>query len=100
MEVFEAADGLEAFERCKKQVFDVILMDLQMPVMDGYEATEKILEWERNHGRFTPILAVTAETLDDVRLKIRKAGMIDVVTKPFKPDNLFKTINAAVRIKE
>lgn len=100
MEVFEAADGLEAFEMTKKENFDVILMDLQMPIMDGYESAKSIAEWEKKHGRYTPILAVTAETMDDVKKSVRDAGMIDTVTKPFKPELLFRAINDAVRIKD
>jgi CheY-like chemotaxis protein len=100
MEVFEASDGMEAFEMAKTNVFDVILMDLQMPIMDGYESAKSILAWSKKHGKFVPIIAVTAETMDDVREEVNKIGMVNMVSKPFKPDELFKVISEATRVIE
>jgi CheY-like chemotaxis protein len=100
MEVFEASDGMEAFEMAKTNVFDVILMDLQMPIMDGYESAKSILAWNKKHGKFVPIIAVTAETMDDVREEVNKIGMVNMVSKPFKPDELFKVISEATRVIE
>lgn len=99
MQVTEAADGQEAYNLTENSTFDVILMDLQMPIMDGYEAAEKIIARNRTKKIYTPILAVTADTKDDVLDSVKKSGMIDLVSKPFKPDELFLTINKAVSIK-
>lgn len=100
MEVFEAADGMEAFEMVKTDVFDVILMDLQMPIMDGYDSARAIIEWNKKHGKFVPIIAVTAETMDDVREEVNEIGMVNMVSKPFKPDELFKVISEATRVSD
>lgn len=92
MEVTEAADGNNALELCVKNDFDVILMDLQMPIMDGYEAAKKITALNKSKNIHVPILAVTADTKDEVISKVRQAGMVDLVSKPFKPDELRSTI--------
>jgi len=98
MEVFEAADGMEALEIAKTNIFDVILMDLQMPIMDGYDSARAIMAWNKKHGKFVPIIAVTAETMDDVRTLVNDIGMVNMVSKPFKPDELFRVISEATRI--
>lgn len=100
MEVFEAADGMEALEMAKTDIFDVILMDLQMPIMDGYESAKAIMEWNKQHGKFVPIIAVTAETMDDVREEVNSIGMVNMVSKPFKPEELFKVISEATRVTD
>ncbi len=82
-----ADNGQIAVDKVKAGSYDVILMDLQMPVMDGYEATVKIRETDQ-----TPIIAITASVLMDVQNRIYKAGMNDYVTKPFIPDELLSKI--------
>ncbi len=78
-----AADGIEAIELCKKQSFDMILMDLQMPNMDGYEAT-KIIRSQDGSNKETPIIALTANAFHDVKGECLKAGMNDFLAKPYK----------------
>ncbi|WP_053404582.1 ATP-binding protein [Persicobacter sp. CCB-QB2] len=79
-----AENGEEAVHKVKENSYDLILMDLQMPVMDGYTATEKI----RTFDSKTPILALTASALIEVKQKVKKAGMNGSVTKPFVPQEL------------
>jgi signal transduction histidine kinase/DNA-binding response OmpR family regulator len=78
--VFEMANnGREAVEKAEKNKFDCILMDLQMPVMDGYEATKKICGQQADHP---PIIALTAHVFQEDAGKCKAAGMVDFLTKP------------------
>ncbi|BAU54881.1 Autoinducer 2 sensor kinase/phosphatase LuxQ [Mucilaginibacter gotjawali] len=80
-----AENGAVAVEMLKNNKCDLVLMDLQMPVMDGYTATTKIREFDKE----TPIIALTASATSDVRKKVMQAGMQDYVTKPFNPNDFF-----------
>ena len=91
--VILANDGKEALEAFKKEEFDLILMDVQMPVMDGFQATAAIRKVERSTGKHIPIIALTAHTMKGDRKKCLDAGMDDYVSKPIKPDVLFQTID-------
>ena len=86
-----ANNGLEGFEYFKKQEFDVILMDLMMPVMDGYESSREIrkLENEEKSRGYTPIIAFTANTLNNDFEKCIENGMDYLMEKPF---NAYKFI--------
>lgn len=80
---YEAAfDGAEALERLSSRAFDAILMDCNMPVMDGYLATRRIRAEERGRGVHIPILALTASTMDGNRDACQRAGMDGFLTKP------------------
>ncbi|MEO7414531.1 MAG: ATP-binding protein, partial [Opitutaceae bacterium] len=82
-------NGLEALERLGKQRYDAVLMDCQMPILDGYETTRRIRAGEvTGVDSRIPIIALTAYALLDDRLKCLKAGMSDYVSKPVRPDNL------------
>jgi PAS domain S-box-containing protein len=109
-----ANNGLEAVNRVKERVFDAVLMDVQMPVMDGYTATRKIREWEvgirdaeggiRNEEGTSqasnlqpltsniPIIAMTAHAMAGDHERSLEAGMVDHVTKPIDPEQLFNTL--------
>ena len=78
-------DGAQALAAIQEGRFDLVLMDCQMPVMDGYEATRQVRAWEQQHGRVrTPIVAMTANALEGDREKCLNAGMDDYVSKPIK----------------
>lgn len=89
-EVTIANHGVEAIERFREKKFDVILMDIMMPVMDGIEATIKIREIENvnNFKVRTPIIALTANTMDNDRDKCISFGMDEFMTKPFDIEKL------------
>lgn len=81
-------NGFEAVEAIRESNYDVVLMDLQMPKMDGYEASEQIRKLDDPYKRKTPIIALTAAALKEVREKVYASGMNDFVTKPFNPADL------------
>ncbi|VXD19396.1 response regulator [Marinoscillum sp. 108] len=83
-----AANGIEAIEAISTRNFHVVLMDLQMPVMDGFEAAEEI----RKKNNLTPIIALTASALPEEQKKIRNSGMNDYIIKPFDPGELLKKL--------
>jgi len=89
-------DGRRAVDRAARQSFDVILMDVQMPEMNGLEATAAIREREGSEGRHTPIVALTAHAMAGDREQCLAAGMDGYVSKPLRPDDLFATIDALV----
>ena len=81
--VSKAADGQEAVELCQGERFDLILMDCQMPIMDGFEATRAIRQ-SNNPNHDVPIIAVTANVMSGDRERCLEAGMNDYVKKPIK----------------
>lgn len=87
-----ANNGMEAVEEIKNQGFDLILMDLQMPVMDGYETTRQIRSMNDEYFKNIPIIALTAAAFSEVRDEVLATGMNDFVTKPFNPAELFAKI--------
>jgi len=92
--VVVANNGQEAIEAYAKERFDLVLMDLQMPVMDGYEATAAIRKSEETRGLRTPIIALTAHAMKGDREQCLAAGMDDYVSKPIDPARLFAVIDA------
>ncbi len=91
-EVLVAAHGGEALERLEQEPIDLVLMDCNMPVMDGYETTRRI----RLNGRWPelPIIALTANALSDERERCRAAGMNDYLAKPFRREELAALLEA------
>lgn len=88
-----ANNGLEALEAIKKKRYDVVLMDVQMPVMGGFEATKEIRNWERDEGLTrTPIIALTAHAMMGDREKCIQAQMDEYLTKPLKQNQMMQTI--------
>ena len=85
-----ANNGVEAIEKFKEGKYDVILMDIMMPEMDGLEATVKIRELENslNNNPRTPIIALTANTMDNDREKCISYGMDEFMAKPFDIEKL------------
>ncbi len=89
----EAEDGEEALKLVFADQYDLILMDIQMPVMDGYTAVEKIREWEtRTHRKRTPIIALTASALGEAVRQTRAVGFDLHVSKPVKRATLLNAI--------
>ena len=80
-----AANGLEGVKMFGNEKFDLILMDIMMPIMDGYECTKNIRKLEANNPALghIPIIAFTANTINNDREKCIKGGMDDVLEKPF-----------------
>jgi len=87
-DVTVADDGRQAVELVRRFEFDVVLMDVQMPEMDGLEATRLIRSMERGKARRLPIVAVTAHTMEEDRQRCLDAGMDDYVRKPIEPADL------------
>jgi len=87
-----AVDGKQAIAATQSEEFDLVLMDIQMPDMDGFEATGEIRKREKLTGRRTPIIALTAHALKEDRERCLSAGMDAYVTKPIRPAELFGVI--------
>ena len=85
-------DGQSAVDASGRETYDVILMDCQMPEMDGYQATTRIREREQTDGKHVPILALTAHAMAGDRERCLKSGMDDYVSKPFSFSTLRQTI--------
>jgi signal transduction histidine kinase/CheY-like chemotaxis protein len=83
-----AVNGVEAIERAKSKKYDLILMDLHMPIMDGYTASQEI----RSFDQLIPIIALTASIDNDIQEKIKQNGLNDFLQKPFKPNELYEMI--------
>ena len=92
MAVDAVAKGREAVARYGQAKYDAVLMDCQMPEMNGYEATRKIRELERGHGRRTPVIAITARAMANDRNRCRAAGMDDYLVKPVPSGALVECI--------
>ncbi|MDJ0654847.1 MAG: ATP-binding protein [Xanthomonadales bacterium] len=94
-EALEAVDGLEAVHQVRRGGVDVVLMDCQLPVMDGFAATEAIRSWEAEHGILNPIpiIALTADALEGDRERCLKAGMDDYLTKPLTVEELHQKLD-------
>jgi len=87
-------NGLQALEQRKSRNFDMIFMDIAMPVMDGIEATHKILEYEeKEHVPHIPIIAITANALKGDRERFMKEGLDEYITKPIKKENIISILN-------
>jgi len=91
--VVVAGTGRAVLEALENQEFDLILMDVQMPDMDGFEATEAIREREKSSGKHLPIIAMTAHAMAGDREHCLAAGMDGYVPKPISPQELEKEID-------
>jgi PAS domain S-box-containing protein len=91
-EVHTAQHGKEALDRLANLEYDLILMDMQMPVMDGYEATREIRAREHASGGHVPIVAMTAEALKDDRERCLATGMDNYLSKPVDPEQLLRVV--------
>lgn len=96
-ETNEAVNGEEAIEKFELWNPHLILMDMRMPVMDGYEATRRIKSTEK--GKNIPIVALTASAFEDERKKVESLGMNGYIRKPFRESELFLTIEKILGVK-
>jgi two-component system, sensor histidine kinase and response regulator len=85
-------NGLEALAALEKEQFDIVLMDIQMPEMDGFEATAAIREKEKSSGKHVPIIAMTANALKGDQERCEAAGLDGYVSKPIRTKELFAAI--------
>ena len=95
-----AQDGLEAIEKIRANDYSLVLMDLQMPRMDGYQATSTVRSWEEPKYQLLPIIALSASAMEEFRRKAFEVGMNDYITKPFKPTELYNAIERHAQVSE
>jgi len=88
-----ACNGIEAVEKATSKKFDLIFMDVQMPEMDGLEATKKIREHELKKNTYTPIVAMTAHAMKGHKDQFIQIGMDDYIEKPLKAAIVYDTVN-------
>lgn len=94
-QIVEAVNGQEAVSLFQEQQFDLVFMDMQMPVMDGYTATREIRKFEKENGmESTPVVALTAYALKEEIEKSMAAGCHDHVTKPVAKNDLLRIVEA------
>jgi CheY-like chemotaxis protein len=95
-----AGNGLEALAALKKDSFDVVFMDVQMPEMDGYEATAAIREGEKNSERHQQVIALTAHAMKGDRERCLRAGMDGYLSKPIRPQELDEILEEQMARRE
>ena len=98
LEVDVAENGKIAVEKVQLNDYELVLMDLDMPVMDGYEATKQIRALKGTTYQELPIIALSASAVMDFRTRAMKAGMVEYVTKPFKPIELQQVLSKYIKI--
>jgi signal transduction histidine kinase/DNA-binding response OmpR family regulator len=91
-DVVVATNGEEALATLEREPFDVVLMDVQMPVMDGFEATAAIREREKESGTHVPVVALTAHAMTGDRERCLEAGMDGYLAKPIRADELYAAV--------
>jgi CheY-like chemotaxis protein len=94
-EVIGVTNWKEAMDVFKNKSIDFVFMDIMLPGKNGYQITSEIREYEKTSGKMTnvPIVALTANTLDNDKDKCLVAGMNDYISKPFTADDLYRVIN-------
>ena len=90
------SNGREAVDAARQQAFDIVLMDVEMPELDGLQATRQIREMEQDSGRHTPIVAMTAHAVTGFQQKCLEAGMDDYISKPIDPQKLSRIMEAVL----
>ncbi len=91
-EAVDGADALQIFSRSENNYYDLILMDVQMPKLNGYEATKKIRELDRADAKNIPIIAMTANAFEEDKANALNAGMNDHIAKPLDIAKLLSTL--------
>lgn len=93
-------NGALAIKKIVSKGYDLVLMDLEMPEMDGYSATIAIRKMSDPYFKNIPILALTASAMSEVRDQALSSGMNDLLTKPFNPDELYEKIRSLIRVSD
>ena len=93
---WDGQEAVELFRNSEPDEFDVILMDIMMPVMNGYEATKMIRSLDREEAKEVPIIAMTANAFTEDRIRAKEAGMDEHVAKPVDVELLIKVIHKLV----
>ena len=94
---WDGQEAVELFRNSELGEFDVILMDIMMPVMNGYEAAKMIRSLEREDAKKVPIIAMTANAFTEDRIRAKEAGMDEHVAKPIDVELLIKVIHKLVK---
>lgn len=92
-DAYETCNGQDAIEACRSHPINLVLMDIGMPAMDGYEATRRIRDEEAGTGRRVPIIGFSGFVLDEGCRDASSAGMDDYITKPIDPHQMSLTIH-------
>lgn len=92
-----AENGEIALEKYKNNEYDLILMDIQMPIMNGYETAKNIREYEKKNNKQVPIIALTAYAMQSDREKCIDAGMDDYMSKPVIKNELFEMLEKYIK---
>jgi len=96
-----AVNGEEAVAKIKQGNYDLVLMDIEMPVMDGYTAVRLARKWERENGRTPlPIIALTANALKEDRQRCLDAGCTDHLTKPIHKNKLLEIVGEYAAVSQ
>jgi CheY-like chemotaxis protein len=93
----EATDGHEALALLERELFDIVLMDVQMPGMDGFQATAAIRDKEKSTGQHLPVIALTAHAMKGDREKCLAAGMDAYLAKPLRPRELVTLVERTIQ---
>ena len=96
-QTWDGQEAVELFRNSEPDEFDVILMDIMMPVMNGYEATMMIRSLDREDAKKIPIIAMTANAFTEDRIRAKEAGMNEHVAKPVDMELLIKVIHRLVK---
>jgi CheY-like chemotaxis protein len=99
-EVDTAGDGEAALKMLSDNKYDIVLMDIQMPELNGYEVAKRFREMEKESGTYTPILAMTANSLAGDREKSLSSGMDDYIAKPLNMTDIHDRIEALIKLKK
>ena len=94
---WDGQEAVELFRNSELGEFDVILMDIMMPVMNGYETTKMIRSLDREDAKAIPIIAMTANAFTEDRIRAKEAGMDEHVAKPVDAELLIKVIHKLVK---
>ena len=94
---WDGQEAVELFRNSEPGEFDVILMDIMMPVMNGYKATKMIRSLDRADAKEIPIIAMTANAFAEDRIRVKEAGMNEHIAKPVDAKSLVKVIHELVK---